>query len=167
MQSVKDDAVGGFNGFIEEQKKVGDANLTVVWFDDGFTVGYEGRLSEVPSIGSWPSGGMTALRDAIGKTFKHVAPRFSEEKPEKVVMAILTDGFENSSREFTKETVASLIKEHQDKYGWSVIFLAADQDAWATAQTLNICRDATVNFSTQDVGAGFRSYSSAVTRARS
>ncbi len=166
MQAVKDDALGGFNAFLEEQQKVGDAGLTLVWFDHGFEVGYEGNLSDAKKVGSWPNGGSTSLRDAIGKTFAHVAPRFSKEKPEKVIMAILTDGFENSSVEFSQEAVANLIKEHQDKYGWEVIFLAADQDAWATAQNFGILQKNAINYASMDTRGGFASYTAAVSKAR-
>jgi len=166
MQSVKDDALGGLNAFIEDQKKIGEANLTIVWFDDGFKIGYEGKLSEAKSIDAWPLGGMTALRDAIGKTFNHVSHRFSNEKPEKVIMAVLTDGFENASREFSQEAVAALIKDHQENYGWDVIFLAADQDAWATAKNFGILRKNAINYSSADTRSGLDTYSATVAGAR-
>lgn len=166
MQSVKADALGGLNAFIEDQKKIADANLSIFWFDHGFDVGYEGKLSEAKSIEAWPNGGTTALRDAIGNTFDHVRSRFSQEKPEKVIMAILTDGFENSSHKFSQEAVAALIKEHQEKYGWDVIFLAADQDAWATAQHYGILEKNAVNYKSSDTRAGFASYSASVVSAR-
>lgn len=166
MRAVADDAVGGFNAFLETQKKVGPANLTVVWFDEGFMVGYSGPLQECQPLERWPDGGMTALTDAIGKTFNLVRDRFDREKPEKVVMAILTDGQENSSVEFDKEMVASLIVEHETKYNWDVHFLAANQDAWATGQQYGMKQANTVNVSTNDMGQAFDSYSASVTRSR-
>ena len=95
MEMVATDARGGFNQFIKDQQKIGEANLTLIWFDHAFSVGYEGKLSEMKPIDEWPIGGMTALRDAIGFTFAHVKPRFTIESPEKVILAILTDGHEN------------------------------------------------------------------------
>jgi len=167
MQSVADDAVGGFNKFLEDQQAVGDANLTLVWFDDGWEVGHEGSIKNMGKLSGWPSGGMTALRDAIGKTFKHVQERFSREQPEKVIMAILTDGFENASKEFTQETIKFLITDHEKNYGWDVIFLAADQDAWATAQHFGIQKDNAINYASSNTRAGLESYTSAVSKARS
>lgn len=167
MDSVKEDAKGGFNTFLKDQKKLGEANLTVIWFDHSFKVEYEGLLSKMKPIKEWPVEGMTALHDAIGKTFEHVSPRFSKESPEKVILAILTDGAENSSRSFSKEDVAELIKHHQEKYGWTVIFLAADQDAWATAEGLNIQQGNAFSYSSANTVDGLALYSSAVTRSRS
>ncbi len=166
MKEKAKEAKIGFNQFIQEQKKVGDANLTVIFFDDRFDVMYEGRLSQYPPLFTYPWRGMTRLLDAIGKTFEHVRDRFTREKPGKVTLAVLTDGFENDSRVFTTETVADLIKEHREKYGWSVVFLAADQDAWDTAQHLNIGRHETHSYDSVDTVKGFGTFSHAVTESR-
>ena len=162
MQGVADEALGGFNKFVKEQQEVGEANLTVIWFDNTWSVGYEGNLKDAPKFTEWPSGGMTALRDGIGKTFMHVEERFAKEQPEKVVMAILTDGFDNTSREFTQEAVADLIKHHEDKYGWDVLFLAADQNAWAVAQTFNIKANKSFDYQSMNTVGGMDLYSSSV-----
>lgn len=166
MESVKEDAKGGFNTFLKDQKKLGEANITLIWFDHSFKVDYEGKLSKMKPLKEWPAEGMTSLYDAIGKTFDYVSPRFSKESPEKVIFAILTDGHENSSRKFSREDVAELIKHHQDKYGWTVIFLAADQDAWATAEGLNIQQQNVSSYVSSDTKKGLFLYSSAVSRAR-
>lgn len=166
MQLKANDAVGGFNKFLQDQKAIGEAKLTVVWFSDKFEVGYEGRLSEAQEIVSWPNGGSTAMYDAIGKTFSHVGPRFSKESPAKVIMAILTDGEENASREFGAEKVAALVKEHQEKYGWTIIYLAADQDAWKAAQQIGILKANTASYSSSNTRGGLADYSHMVTNAR-
>jgi len=166
MQSVARDALGGLNKFIEDQQKVGEANITIVWFDNDIEFGYEGKLSDLKPFKEWPYEGMTALRDAIGKTFNHVMPRFSLEKPEKVVMAILTDGHENSSKEFSQSQVSKLITDHQENHEWDVIFLAADQDAWETAQHFGIRKSNTINYRSVDTIGGFAEYSKTVACAR-
>jgi len=166
MATCADDAIGGFRKFIEDQKKIGDCNLTVVWFDDTYELAYEGPLSKYEPPPTWPIQGMTALYDAIGKTFNHVNPRFEKEKPEKVIMAILTDGYENASKEFKAETIKDLITHHQNNYGWEVIFLAADQDAWATGQLLGIKMDKAVSYNSNDTRSGFAMYSNLVAEAR-
>jgi hypothetical protein len=167
MHSVATDAVGGFNAFLKAQKEVPiPANITVCWFDDGFKVGYEGDLKSAPDVSSWPNGGMTALFDAIGKAFKHTGDRFAKENPEKVILAILTDGFENASKEFSKDTVANLIKEHREKYGWEVVFLAADQDAWELGAQLNISAGSTYSYSSKDTTRGFDQYTKSVISCR-
>ncbi len=167
MMPVENDAVGGFNQFLKDQKEIKEeANLTVFWFDDKFKVGYEGNLKEMEPLKEWPIGGMTALTDAIGKSFSHVADRFHKEKPEKVVMAILTDGFENASKEFTKTLVAKLIADHKEKYGWTVIFLAADQDAWNVSKTYNVGKGSTYSYDSANTRQGFGLMSTATGAAR-
>lgn len=167
MYSVADDALGGFQEFIKEQKTLGDPNITVIWFDHSFEVGYEGKLADFSAPNEWPANGMTALNDAIGKAFNHVSKRFDEEKPERVTMAILTDGEENNSKEFTKTMVGDLIKDHQDNYGWDVIFLAADQDAFLVAKDYNIKEHNAINYSSADTGSGFADLSRTVFTSRS
>jgi len=163
MGSVAEEAKAGFNKFIKAQQEVGEANITIVFFDDAWELFYSGKLSECQPLGFWPIMGMTALHDAIGKTINHVRERFSKEKPEKVIMAILTDGHENCSKEFTRESVAKLIKHHQDEYAWEVIFLAADQDAWAAAQHLNIKKADAYSVTKRAMGQSIgHTYSSAV-----
>jgi uncharacterized protein YegL len=166
MQAVANDAVHGFNSFLKIQQELGEANLTVVMFDDQFEVAYEGKLSQGKPLKQWPNGGMTALYDAIGKTINHVRERFSREQPEKVIVAIMTDGEENSSSQFNKDQIASELKEHQDKYAWDVIYLAANQDAWAVAESLNIAADNAFDFDTENTIAAFDLYSNAVTHCR-
>ncbi len=166
MQAVANDAVHGFNSFLKSQQEIGEANLTVVMFDHQFDVVYEGALSKGKPLKKWPNGGSTALNDAIGKTFNHVRERFTQEQPEKVIMAIMTDGEENSSQHFSKDQVASEIKEHQDKYAWDVIYLAANQDAWAVAQSLNIAADSAFDFDTENTVEAFAMYSGAISERR-
>ena len=162
MFMTRDDALGGFNQFVDDQLAIRDANLTVVFFDNKFEVHYEGKLSEFPKLTSWTARGTTALYDAIGKTFSHVGPRLRKENPKKVIMAILTDGMENASVEHTEESVSALVKEYQNTCGWDVIFLAADQDAWTTALNLGIKRGDTHTYSSKETKTGFATYSTSV-----
>ena len=84
---------------------------------------------------------MTALYDAIGITLT----RALKLSPERAIICILTDGAENSSKEFNSDTSAALIKQARDK-GWEVTFLAANQDAFAVGSSLNISRAMTKGF---------------------
>lgn len=166
MQSFADDAKEGFNKFLEDQKKVGEAYLRIFWFDHQFKPGYSGKLSEAELLKEWPNGGMTSLNDAIGKTFAEVKDEFSKTKPEKVILAIQTDGMENNSKEFSKSDVANLIEHHQNKYAWDVFFLAADQDAWQTAQLYKIPKSHSIDYASVNTRDGFAKYSAAVTTSR-
>jgi len=93
---------------------------------------------------------MTALLDAIGKTINSVGERLSntpeEERPEKIMFCILTDGEENSSAEFTNNKIKEMIDHQRDKYNWEFSFLAANQDAFSTASNIGISHQYTANF---------------------
>jgi hypothetical protein len=136
MGVIKHDAIGSFNTFIEEQKKVpGEAVVTVVLFNHEYQALYEQKpLAEVPVMTEeiYQPTGTTALLHAVCRTLE--AP----EKAERGIVVILTDGQENASpTEYTKERVAKAVKALEDK-GWQVLFLAADQDAFAEGAALGI-----------------------------
>jgi Mg-chelatase subunit ChlD len=134
MADVLDDAIGGFNTFIEAQKKVdGKANFTLIQFNHGYQVVCNGidikdamkydRRTYIPS-------GDTALLDAVGKGISELTARTSGQN-NRVLMAILTDGHENASHEYTINTIKSLI-EQRKREGWEFIFLAAGVDQFDT-----------------------------------
>ena len=93
---------------------------------------------------------MTALLDAVGRTIDDVGNRLAntpeEERPEKVLVAIMTDGLENSSRDYTRDRVAKMIKHQQEVYSWEFLFLAANVDAFTEARSLNIPMSNAQNF---------------------
>lgn len=160
MESIKNDSVGGFNAFLEEQKKVpGEATLTYVQFDTEYEVVHENTpLQDVKSIDDtvYVPRGATALLDAIGRTIdstgKRLADMPEENRPEKVIVAILTDGEENSSRQYDLSKIKDMIGHQKEKYSWEFIFLAANQDAFAEAQKIGIDIKDTFNFSATGKG---------------
>ena len=163
MQSIVTDAIGGFNSFLEDQKKIpGEATLTYIQFDTEYEVVHENKpIQDVNPIDSKtyvPRGG-TALLDAIGKTIDTVGKRLSstpeENKPDKVIFVILTDGEENSSSKYSLTKIKEKITHQKDKYQWEFIFLAANQDAFAGAFNMGIDRKDTTAFNA--TGAGIRS----------
>lgn len=146
MQSVKADTIGGFNNFLQEQKKQpGEATVSLFQFDTEYETVYEGKsIQEAPELTGEtfvPRGG-TALLDAIGRTINVNGARFSnmkeEDRPEKVVVVILTDGEENSSKEFTHREINALISHQQGIYKWQFVFLGANQDAISSAASMGI-----------------------------
>ena len=98
----------------------------------------------------------TALLDAVGRTIDDVGARLAslpeDQRPAKVIIAIFTDGLENASRVFTTEKLAASIKHQQEKYGWEFLFLAANQDAIATAATIAIPASQAMNYVASPVG---------------
>jgi uncharacterized protein YegL len=162
MVKIRDDAIGGFNAFVaDQQKHPGEATMTYVQFDDQYEVVFEGRpLMEVQSIDgtTYVPRGSTALYDAVGRTIVDVGARLErtaeDQRPEQVIVVILTDGHENASREMTREEIKQMITHQQDKYGWQFIYLAANQDAFAEAGMMGIPKINAQNFAA--TGAGIR-----------
>lgn len=146
MQSIATDAVGGFNAFLEgQQAHPGSARLTLALFDHEYLVVHNAvDLKEVPPLSTktYVPRGSTALYDAVGRTVDEIGRRLAAtpepERPEKVIVAILTDGMENSSHEYTQQRVFDMIEHQRSKYGWEFVFLAANQDAFAAAAALAI-----------------------------
>ena len=116
--------------------------------------------------------GMTALLDAVGRTIDAVGQRLSDtpeaERPGKVIVAILTDGLENASKDYSRGKVSEMIQHQRDVYKWEFIFLAANQDAIASARSISIHAHDAMPF--QSTGEGVRhayaSMSEEVTRRR-
>jgi hypothetical protein len=160
MQPMQEPAVAAFNGFIKSQLSVpGDARLTLIQFDDA----YEVPIAACPvqdvrelTAATYTPRGMTALLDAIGRTIKDIDRRLvalpETEKPGKVILAIFTDGHENASREYTLKHISDLIRLYRDEKGWEFLFLAANQDAIASAGAMCMSAESSANVSFNEKG---------------
>lgn len=143
MASVAEDTKGGFDTFIEEQKRhPGEANVTLVQFDTEYEFVHRAvPVGTVPKLVFVPRG-YTALLDAIGRAITETGERLGKtpetDRPAKALFVILTDGYENSSKEFSKPRIAEMIKHQTEVYKWQFVFLAANQDAIAEAGNLGI-----------------------------
>lgn len=163
MRSKQNDAIGGFNGFLEDQKKEpGEANLTLIMFDTTYNVCYTGKpIAGVEPLNhdTYRPGGGTALNDALARgiieTGKRLADMPEADRPEKVICVVITDGEENSSKEHTKEQVQEMVKHQESKYDWAFIYLGAGVDAFHEAAQLGIQQDMAVQFA--DSGRGVAS----------
>ena len=172
MSSIRDDAIGGFNAFLTEQKVVpGEAKLTLALFDNEYLTPHDAvNLENVPELttATFIPRGSTALYDAIGRTIDNIGGRLDKAaaKPDKVIVVVLTDGQENASREYTRERVAEMIKHQQEKYAWEFVFLAANQDAFEAGAALNIKACNTANFAASAKGTAVAyAYMSNTTRS--
>lgn len=144
MASIIDDSIGGFNTFLDEQKKLPDeATITVALFDDKYDLIYDNvdiKKAEELTKNEWMPRGSTALYDAIGKTInseKEKLNKLGVEKPSKVLVCIVTDGYENASREYSKDNIKSLISDCE-KDDWNFIYLAANQDAMTVGNSFGV-----------------------------
>ena len=169
MQTVAEDTIGGFNRFLEDQKSApGEAVLTLIQFDDKYEAVYRAKpIAKARPLDhtTFVPRGSTALLDAIGRTIDEAGFRLSatpeKERPEKVIMVILTDGYENASRHFTMQKINEMISHQRDVYNWEFVFLGANQDAIATASQFGIAGDAALTYASTSTGtaAAFASMS--------
>ena len=147
MSGGRTDTIGMVDNYIQEQKKkTGDTKFTLINFDENCEFVYKGiDVKDISKFteDNYAIGGMTALNDAIGKSINEAGARFAaldeSERPEKVLFVILTDGHENSSKEFTrKDQINEMINHQKTVYSWEFLFLGADQDAIAAGASLGI-----------------------------
>lgn len=165
MSSVRDDAIGGYNAFLESQKKIKeDANLTLVLFDHEYLMPYTGDIKTAPKLSSAGSGddyvhycprGNTALYDAVGRAITSVGERLSklteDGKPKGVMVVILTDGFENWSSEYSFDKIKEMINHQKEKYSWEFLFLSSDIKSFDMAKNgLSISN--AVSFAASSIG---------------
>lgn len=155
MQSVATDAIGGYNKFLEDQRKGKDkATISGYLFDDKFETLYNGEVLDIKNVPDLTDKefiprNSTALLDAIGKAV--VAYKATGNKADKVLVIIVTDGEENASREFSRKDIADLIASHK-KLGWQFLFLCSTEDALTTSQSLNISANNTFQFANTSLG---------------
>lgn len=158
MNNVIVEARGGFNNFLNEQKKLKDeATITVALFDDQYELLYDDvNIQEVEEITEkeWSPRGTTALYDAIGKTVNTVKSNHNKEghkKPDKVLVCIVTDGQENASHEYNHKAITKLISDCEED-DWNFIYLAANQDAFAVGGSFGMSVGNTYNFTADAAG---------------
>ena len=149
MQSMVKEVIGGFNAFLKDQKAVpGEAKITLVKFDHEYMPQYEGvnlDMARDLTDATYCPRGTTALRDAVGRTLDKQGERIAKEGwADKVIVTIITDGYENASKDYSTERIKEMTA-HAEKHGWHFIYLGANQDSWATAATLGINANALSN----------------------
>lgn len=160
MGVIASDTIGGVNHFLREQKAVpGSCTFKLVQFDDVIeTVADNLPVSAVAELTSqtYKPRGTTALYDAIGRTVMEtgnwLAAKPEAERPAKVLFVIVTDGQENASREFDRAKVFAMITHQREKYGWEFVFIGANQDAYAAAQSVGVSVSNALNYTANSVG---------------
>lgn len=175
MDTVRADAIGGFNAFVRAQREEpGEARLTLALFNHEYERPLEHvPLAEVPEMteATYRPSGTTALHDAIGRTLHDLRARIeglsAEDRPDSVVVAILTDGMENASRDYTSESVRTAVTACRDA-GWEFVFLAAGQDAVMSASRVGIAAADAMPFAANAAGtkAAFSKMAAAVSKKR-
>ena len=156
MSTIAKDMQGGINTLVEEQKAVpGFCEVTLAQFDNT----YELVAPTQDVRGFMPYSlhprGSTALNDAVGKFITDIGAELRSRKdydrPGKVVIAIVTDGYENSSKEWTTQAVKNLITQQREEWKWEFLFLGKDIDSFAMAGNFGIQREYTMDFANAPV----------------
>lgn len=167
MRPLREDMEGGFDHFIEEQKKVpGECLVSLYQFDDRYDTVYEVKpIAEVPPMSLVPRGN-TALFDAVGKTIVTVGEQLGalpeDKRPGAVIVMIVTDGQENASGEYTLERVRELVKTQTEAFKWRFIYLGSDMSTLKDAQALEIKSAARFGATGQGVRGMYESSSASV-----
>jgi len=163
MTAIRDDTIGGFNAFLQQQKaEPGFATLTLVQFDsqDPYEVIHRFKpIAEVPELTreTYVPRASTPLLDAMGRGINDLESSLSQlaeaDRPARVVMVVVTDGQENASREFCKEQIEKMIKEKTEKDGWQFVFLSADLAAIRDAQDVGVDLSAALLYQKSGLGS--------------
>lgn len=140
MEMHKTQTISGFNEYIQtlyKDKNKKNISFTLTKFNsEKVEVVHNGvgiKDVELLNENNYRPRMNTPLYDAIGRTINSV----TSKKGDSVLIVIQTDGEENSSKEFTRESIFALITEKKD-LGWTFVFLGADQDAWAAGSLMGI-----------------------------
>lgn len=169
MERIQEEAEKGLRVFIE---RLGDAakvtTVTLRQFDTQFeTVFADRTLDQIPEWHLEPRG-LTALRDAVGKTINDLGDRLrntpEKDRPGEVVVVIQTDGLENSSKEFSELQILNMITEQETKWQWKFIFLGADQNAFAVSDRWNISRNRSMSYGSHNTVGTFAATADALNR---
>ena len=162
MAGLEKDTIGGFNAMIDKQRKeAGEAIISTVLFDNYCEVIHDRvPLSKVPHLTEreYYVRGCTALLDAVGNAIHHIGNVHKyareEDRPEKTLFVITTDGMENASRKYTYDRLKAMIERQKEKYGWEFLFLGANIDAAKEAARFGIGADRAANYHADSVGTG-------------
>ena len=176
MCGLERDTIGGYNSLIEKQKQEeGEVIVSTVLFDDRCEVLHDRKnLNQIKPLTDkdYYVRGCTALLDAVGGAIHHIGNVHKyareEDRPEKTLFIITTDGMENSSRCYTYKKVKHMVERQKEKFGWEFLFLGANIDAAAEAERFGIRRDRAVDYHADQEGTAvnYRALSRAVSSVR-
>ncbi|MFW9876905.1 MAG: VWA domain-containing protein [Candidatus Thorarchaeota archaeon] len=171
MNSIKDDTQGAINALIKKQKtEPFAANFTLVQFDTEYEFVHKGEdIKNVNEYTLIPRG-MTALNDALGRAIQETGERLANlpdrDRPGLVAFFVATDGFENSSKEYTKEQVAKMVKHQKEKYNWQFTFFGADIDGIKEGAGYGVHVNSSVSYSKGQTVRAFNMYSDKLSAVR-
>lgn len=162
MSSLKRATIDSFNKFLKEQREVpGEATISLIKFSTVVQAQYHFQgIQQAPELNdeSYNPNATTALYDAEGWTIEYTGKRLAEmledERPDKVIIVIITDGMENASTDFTRERIEALIKQQEEVYKWQFVFLGSNQSATMSAQSMGINVNSALTYAASARGIG-------------
>ena len=170
MSGIKNDMIGGLDQFFAEQAK--DEGVTLVDYVQ-FDNEYEVVFTDTPvadAKAQLSPRGSTALLDAVGKGATDLGKKLANlpeaRRPGNVIVVVVTDGYENASKEWKADGVRALIKEQEEKWNWTFTFLGANMDAVAVGATFGVSAGYSMTYDTGNTYAMASSLSSNVTRTK-
>ncbi len=154
MAGLEADTIGGYNSMLEKQKALeGEALVSTVLFDhENMVICDRKPIAEVPKMTEeeYFVRGCTALLDAVGGAIHHIGNVHKyareEDRPEKTLFIITTDGMENASHKYSFDKVKKMVEKEKEKYGWEFLFLGANIDAIEVAGRFGIGADRAINY---------------------
>jgi hypothetical protein len=171
MRAVEADMNGGIRRFITEQSAVdGRATISLYQFDTEHDTVLDFAELSADVLGSWQlvPRGCTALLDAAGTAVRSTGEKLAslpeDQRPGDVVVVIVTDGAENSSREYTLPQVREMILRQREEYDWVFMYLGANVDAFGAGGAMGIALDSTAGYAQGNAAMAFAAASSSVTR---
>ncbi len=155
MGVVCDSTISGFNEYVQTLKndKKSKYNFTLTLFDTEVSNKYLNKpLKDVKKLTkkTYEPSGMTALYDAACMTIEKARKKFN--KKDKNIVVVMTDGEENSSKEYTQKDFKKLVKTVEKDKNWTFVYLGANQDAWLNAEKFGFSRGCTVNLVQTNAG---------------
>ena len=143
MQGQEENTISSFNEYLEKEKKNKyTTNITTVLFSDTYSILHDREdVKKVKKLTEkdYFVGGCTALYDALGNTIHSM----EQKDTDKVLFIIITDGYENASKEYKNEDIKKLIKKHKD---YEFIYIGADIDSYSAGSSIGICNDNIASF---------------------
>lgn len=164
MQSVRETTLSGLNEQLQTIQKLDrdfpdqEYFVSIVKFNTGVNVLMDNvpakNVKQLTLADYYPDGG-TALYDAIGHSIHNLNKRIQTKTASgeaSALVVILTDGEENSSKEYKSSQIKDLITEFEKTAMWTFTFIGANQDAILAADRMGISRGNTANYSSSAKG---------------
>ena len=160
MGGLEMDTIGGYNSMLKRQREAeGEVLVSTVLFDDRSEVLSDrvplAKMGEMTDREYFVRGS-TALLDAVGGAIRHIGNVHKyareEDRPEKTIFVIITDGMENASREYSYDRVKQMVERQKERFGWEFLFLGANIDAIETAGRFGIRANRAANYNSDPEG---------------